>query len=148
MAAPDEQMAALSVADRNGSGTVKAKPAKEKKPKADKPKQVGPCCPGANQTAACLGQQAGRQASGRHAWSGRCCCLCSLAWRVVLCSAPAQHPPPLPSPLAMCRWQQGEGRGDKKKETKLGLTASKETDFGDWYSQVWMAPGCPPPASC
>lgn len=67
MAAPEEQMAALSVAD--GGAAAKAKPAKEKKPKAEKPKQ-------------------------------------------------------------------GEGKGDKKKETKLGLTASKETDFGDWYSQV------------
>ena len=25
---------------------------------------------------------------------------------------------------------------DQKKETKLGLSAKKATDFGDWYSQV------------
>lgn len=42
MAAPEEQMAALSVADSGAA--AKVKPAKEKKPKADKPKQVGSCC--------------------------------------------------------------------------------------------------------
>ncbi|PRW57585.1 proline--tRNA cytoplasmic isoform A [Chlorella sorokiniana] len=70
MAAPEEQMAALSVADGAPAAAAEGgKPKKEKKPKADKPKQQ----------------------------------------------------------------QGGEG---KKKETKLGLTASKEGDFGDWYSQV------------
>lgn len=28
------------------------------------------------------------------------------------------------------------GDGKRKKETKLGLTHSKQTDFGDWYSEV------------
>ena len=30
----------------------------------------------------------------------------------------------------------GDKEGGKKKETKLGLTASKDGDFGEWYSQV------------
>lgn len=28
------------------------------------------------------------------------------------------------------------GKGDKRKETKLGLTATKADNFGDWYSEV------------
>ena len=28
------------------------------------------------------------------------------------------------------------GKGDKKKETKLGLKASKADDFGAWYSEA------------
>eukprot|EP00887_Chlorella_sp_A99_P003715 scaffold7.g3715.t1 len=32
--------------------------------------------------------------------------------------------------------KQGDGAGGKKKETKLGLTAKKDEDFGEWYSQV------------
>ncbi|CAL8472084.1 g11626 [Coccomyxa elongata] len=28
------------------------------------------------------------------------------------------------------------GKGDKKKETKLGLSASKKDDFGNWYSEA------------
>ncbi|KAI7837371.1 hypothetical protein COHA_008810 [Chlorella ohadii] len=71
MAAPEEQMAALSVADGAPAAAAEGgKPKKEKKPKADKPKQ------------------------------------------------------------------QPGGEGGKKKETKLGLTASKGGDFGEWYSQV------------
>lgn len=31
--------------------------------------------------------------------------------------------------------KQEQGQG-KKKETKLGLTAKKDEDFGEWYSQV------------
>ena len=31
---------------------------------------------------------------------------------------------------------QGDGGGGKKKETKLGLSASKDGDCGEWYSQV------------
>ncbi|PSC73094.1 prolyl-tRNA synthetase [Micractinium conductrix] len=74
MAAPEEQMAALSVADGAAAaeGGKPKKEKKEKKPKADKPKQGG-----------------------------------------------------------------GEGvKGEKKKETKLGLTAKKDGDFGEWFSQV------------
>ena len=45
MAAPEEQMAQLTVADGAADGAAaaaggSAKPKKEKKPKADKPKQV------------------------------------------------------------------------------------------------------------
>lgn len=32
--------------------------------------------------------------------------------------------------------KQGEGKNEKKKETKLGLTAKKDGDFGEWFSQV------------
>ena len=31
--------------------------------------------------------------------------------------------------------------GNKKKETKLGLSASKTVDFGEWYSQVVLESG-------
>lgn len=45
MAAPEEQMAALSVADGAPAAAEGGKPKKEKKPKADKPKQVPiHCC--------------------------------------------------------------------------------------------------------
>ena len=39
-------------------------------------------------------------------------------------------------PLCNVRAQEGGAQGGKKKETKLGLTASKAGDFGEWYSQV------------
>lgn len=45
MAAPEEQMAALSVADGAPAAAAEGgKPKKEKKPKADKPKQVHSQC--------------------------------------------------------------------------------------------------------
>lgn len=35
----------------------------------------------------------------------------------------------------------GWGAGGGKKETKLGLTAKKDGDFGEWYSQVCVSGG-------
>ena len=35
--------------------------------------------------------------------------------------------------------QQSEGKGDKKKESGLGLSVKREEDFGAWFSQVVVA---------
>ena len=43
-------------------------------------------------------------------------------------AAAARRPPPPQEP--------GGGKQEKKKVTQLGLTAKKEGDFGEWYSQV------------
>lgn len=38
--------------------------------------------------------------------------------------------------LSKCCSAIAGGKGDKKKETKLGLSTSKAEDFGAWYSEV------------
>lgn len=62
MAAPEAQMAALSVGDNGAAAAAPAKPKKEKKPKAEKPKQqVGACVRLCKRTSApkiCKGEHA------------------------------------------------------------------------------------------
>lgn len=104
---------------------------KEKKPKAEKPAQgagrappvaAGEACgtarPPPRRPDAALRRQ-GASCSGEH-------------WQLSLGAADG----------TACRPCAGGGKGDGKKETKLGLSAKKGDDFGEWYSQVmggWAA---------
>lgn len=54
-----------------------------------------------------------------------------LPWKSAAAVAAAWAPTAAPLPICLPLSQQQGGEG-KKKETKLGLTASKEGDFGDW----------------
>lgn len=152
MAAPEEQMAALSVAD--GGAAAKAKPAKEKKPKAEKPKQVGSHHPGVDHTVTCSDRRA-----------GACCSPCR--------DLPLPPPPPCTAGgrvrggrLLRCTlwpshcWPRPAGAGGGQGRQEEGDQAGPDCQQGDrlWRlvlpgaASVCLPAGCllpgPYPSAC